>query len=134
MQKNEEHILQLKLLGDFSMSCDQKPISFKRQHFSKSIQLFFLLILHGEEGMKKETLMELLYGQAEGENANNNLNNIVCRLGKQLRKFGLPEESDIRVKNRRYRYVDSGHIQVDVLELEHFLEKGEDLEHSLEER
>lgn len=84
--------------------------------------------------MKKETLMELLYGQAEGENANNNLNNIVCRLRKQLRKFGLPEESDIRVKNRRYRYVDSGHIQVDVLELEHFLEKGEDLEHSLEER
>lgn len=40
MQKNEEHILQIKLLGDFSMSCDQKPISFKRQHFSKSIQLF----------------------------------------------------------------------------------------------
>lgn len=132
--KKETHVLQVKMLGSFSMEYDQKPISFERQYFSKSIQLFLILILHKKEGIRKERLMEHLYGQAEGPNVNNNLNNMVCRLRKQLRELGLPKEDDIVIKSGQCRYVTDSLVKVDVQELEELLEKAGNKEIGPEER
>lgn len=134
VQKSEEHVLQIKMLGSFSMEYDRKPISFEGLYFSKSIQLFLLLLLHGEAGIKKDTLMEYLYRQAKGPKVNNNLNNMVSRLRKQLQELGLPEEDHIEIKGGRCRYVSSSRIKVDVQELEAFLMKAEDPETAPRER
>ena len=132
--QDKEHILQVKMLGGIAMEYDQSPICFEKQYFSKSIQLFLLLLLHRETGMKKEEVLECLYGRREGTDINNNLNNMVSRLRKQLKELGLPREDDILIKGGRCMYVSNSRIQVDVWDLERLVEQAGALETGREEK
>lgn len=125
-KQERKHTLQIDMLGGLSMKYDQTPISFGRQYFSKYIQLFLMLILNREKGIAKEVLLENLYGQGERANLNNNLNNMIFRLRRQLQELGLPKSDDIVIKNGQCSYVSESEIKVDVQEFEHLIEKAGD--------
>lgn len=132
--KQEDHVLQINMLGDFSMECDHIPISFERQRFSKSIHLLILLLLSRETGMRKDELLKYLYDRGQRADLNNNLNNMVCRLRRQIREMGFPEGDDIIMKGGWCRYVSNGQIKVDAEELERLMMRAEDPEIGPEEK
>lgn len=129
----KEHILRIRMLGGFSMEYDQVQIFSERQNYPKFIQLFLLLVLYQETGIQKDILLENMYGQKEGKNSNNNLNNMLSRLRKQLQELGLPED-DIVIRNGLCWYNSSSQLKVDVQELEELIEKAEDPQTQAEER
>ena len=87
----EKEILQVRMLGGFSMVYQEKTLVFDRNYISKSTQLLQILFLHLKKGIAKERLLEELYGRDDVENRNGSLNNTIFRLRKQLEAAGLPE-------------------------------------------
>lgn len=70
----EKEILQVRMLGGFSMVYQEKTLVFDRNYISKSTQLLQILFLHLEKGIAKERLLEELYGRDDVENRNGSLN------------------------------------------------------------
>ena len=98
----EKEILQVRMLGGFSMVYQEKTLVFDRNYISKSTQLLQILFLHLEKGIAKERLLEELYGRDDVENRNGSLNNTIFRLRKQLEAAGsarrqvfLPEKRNL---------------------------------------
>ena len=102
----EKEILQVRMLGGFSMVYQEKTLVFDRNYISKSTQLLQILFLHLEKGIAKERLLEELYGRDDVENRNGSLNNTIFRLRKQLEAAGLPEGKYFYLKKGIY-YWDS---------------------------
>lgn len=96
----EKEILQVRMLGGFSMVYQEKTLVFDRNYISKSTQLLQILFLHLEKGIAKERLLEELYGRDDVENRNGSLNNTIFRLRKQLEAAGLPEGKYFYLKKR----------------------------------
>lgn len=132
--ENEDRVLQIHMLGGFSMEYNHTPIPLEKQYFSKAIQLFILLLLHHRTGIRKEALLECLYGRGHGTGNNNNLNNMVSRLRRQLHELGLPEGDDIRIKGGWCQYVSRSQVEVDTEEMEGLIERAGDPETSPEEK
>ena len=102
----EKEILQVRMLGGFSMVYQEKTLVFDRNYISKSTQLLQILFLHLEKGIAKERLLEELYGRDDVENRNGSLNNTIFQLRKQLEAAGLPEGKYFYLKKGIY-YWDS---------------------------
>ena len=75
----EKEILQVQMLGGFSLVYQGKTLVFDRNYTSKSTQLLQILFLHLENGIPKEQLLDELYGRDDVENRNGSLNNTIFR-------------------------------------------------------
>ena len=93
---DKKNRLCVSMLGGFSMTYEEKPISFGKRSQSRFLQLFQQLILH-QEGIAKDKLIEALYEWEDVSNKNNSLNTLIYRLRRQLVSAGLPEEEYVKV-------------------------------------
>ena len=73
----EKEILQVQMLGGFSLVYQGKTLVFDRNYTSKSTQLLQILFLHLENGIPKEQLLDELYSRDDVENRNGSLNNTI---------------------------------------------------------
>ena len=76
-------MLKVQMLGRFSMTYGDVPVSLNKTGSAKSIRLIQMLLLSGSVGIAKAELMDSLYGwngSNEGGNRNRNLNNLIYRL------------------------------------------------------
>ncbi|MCI7263582.1 MAG: BTAD domain-containing putative transcriptional regulator [Otoolea sp.] len=114
---DKEKNLCVNMLGGFSITYEQKPVSFGKRSQSRFLQLFQILVLH-REGVAKDKLIEAIYDWEELGNKNNCLNNLVYRLRKQLVSAGLPEEDYVRVSKGICTWSGSMPLYLDVWEME----------------
>ena len=114
----EKEILQVQMLGGFSLVYQGKILVFERNYTSKSMQLLQLLFLHLENGIAKERLLAELYGREEVENPNGSLNNTIFRLRRQLEAAGLPKGKYFNLKAGVYRWNQEIPVETDVLAFE----------------
>ena len=100
----EKEILQVQMLGGFSLVYQGKTLVFDRNYTSKSTQLLQILFLHLENGIAKEQLLAELYSRDDVENRNGSLNNTIFRLRRQLEAAGLPKGKYFSLKDGIYRW------------------------------
>ena len=58
----EKEMLKLKvqMLGGFSMTLGDEPLSFSRNSTTKAMKLLQILLYHSKQGMSRKTLIEYL--------------------------------------------------------------------------
>lgn len=91
MNAKKQEILEICMLGGFSVSYCGKEIQLGRKNTLKFIQLLQLIWLRGEHGISKKELIESLYDRREVADANNSINNLFHQAKKQLVAAGLPD-------------------------------------------
>lgn len=111
-------MLSAKMLGGFSLQYDGKELTLDRNTLSKTTQLLQILLLNGEKGVAKTSLMDALYGREDVENRNGSLNNTIFRMRRQLKSAGLPESSYLLIKGGMCYWDSAVPIEVDALEFE----------------
>ena len=121
----DKEILQVRMLGGFSMVYQEKTLVFDRNYISKSTQLLQILFLHLEKGIAKERLLEELYGRDDVENRNGSLNNTIFRLRKQLEAAGLPEGKYFYLKKGIYYWDSAIPVETDLSVFEKNWKKAE---------
>lgn len=113
-------ILYVTMLGRFSMTYGDRPISFKTHTTTKSMRLLQILLymtaING--GISRTQLLEDLYYQEELCDIANNLRVTAHRLKKLLIEAGLPEYDYIQVTDGIYRWNSPMPTRLDVQELE----------------
>lgn len=84
------------MLGDFYMELENKKLELPGSIFSKTKNLFLLILLYGEAGIEKRKAMELLYQNDDGDESSQygRFCVLVYRLKKYLIELGLMQEND----------------------------------------
>ena len=113
--------LVLKMLGGYTLTYGDKPVTLGRGNLTKSVQLLQLLLLHMNKGVTKEELVQALYDWEDVADANNSLNSMIYRLKNQLVMAGMPKEEYISIKNGICKWTGSMPVYVDVVEFEQCL-------------
>lgn len=121
---DKKNRLCVSMLGGFSMTYEEKPISFGKRSQSRFLQLFQQLILH-QEGIAKDKLIEAFYEWEDVSNKNNSLNTLIYRLRRQLVSAGLPEEEYVKVSKGICTWNGTMLLETDVQEFEREYEASE---------
>lgn len=64
-------ILNVRMLGDFSITYDGRQVSFGKNTTTKAMKLLQILIYYGEQGIAREKLLNALYVREELADAAN---------------------------------------------------------------
>lgn len=97
-------ILNVRMLGDFSITYDGRQVSFGKNTTTKAMKLLQILIYYGQQGIAREKLLNALYVREELADAANNLRVTAHRLKKMIIDAGLPEYDYIVIKKGVYRW------------------------------
>lgn len=122
----------IKMLGGFSITYEERPISFGKRSHSRFLQLLQILVLH-QDGIAKERLIESLYEWEDIANKNNSLNTLIYRLRKQLVAAGMPEEEYIKVNKGLCVWSGSMPLETDVKAFEREYREAQRAEDEKEE-
>ncbi|MDO4198721.1 MAG: winged helix-turn-helix domain-containing protein [Erysipelotrichaceae bacterium] len=88
--------------GDYKVLYDGEEVEIIENITSKSGRLLAILMYVGEEGISREKLIELFYGE-DKDGALNSLKVMISRLRDQLKEAGLKSEEYISYINNRYK-------------------------------
>ena len=121
-----ETVLQVQMLGVFSIKFGNQPISLGRNTATKAVKLLQILLYYLEKGISREALLECLYGREDLTDSANNLRVTVHRLKKLLLDAGLPEYDYITVKKGVYHWDSPMPVSVDALEFKKLVETAEE--------
>lgn len=106
--------LKVNMLGRFSITYGDQPITFKRNSATKAVKLLQIL-LHssltenqGNGGISRAQLLDDLFGREELANVGNNLRVTVFRLRKMLIEAGLAKSDENRSGCGAFRGTDPG--------------------------
>lgn len=85
------------MLGDFYMELENEKLELPGSVFSKTKNLFLLILFYGKTGIEKRKAMELLYQNDDGDENSQygRFRVLVYRLRKYLMELGLMQENDI---------------------------------------
>ena len=106
-------VLEVHMLGDFSVMYGEQPISFGKNTTTKAMKLLQILLYYGEQGIAREKLLSALYGRDELADAANNLRVTVHRLKKMIVEAGLPEAEYVNIKKGIYSWQAPMETKVD---------------------
>lgn len=111
--------LQVRMFSAYSMIFNGKPVNIMRGSGTKVMQLFAMLLLAGENGVAKRSLISHIYGQGRERCAdpNRNLNNLIYRLKKQLVLWGM-EGAAVYLAGGTARLKTDFPVEIDVLMFE----------------
>lgn len=112
-----ENILQVKMLGGFEMSYNNKAFSIERNKTTKVNQLLQLLLYY-REGVMRVQLLEYLFDGEIVTNPSNSLRALVFRLRKILPENGLPHDDYVNISKGRYSWTGNITVSCDAHEFE----------------
>lgn len=113
MAQDNQSILYIQMLGGFNMTYQGSPVMLGKNLSGKMFHLLLVLVYSRDEGIRRERLLEQLYGDGDIEQAANSLRAMLYRLRKSLVAAGLPEGEYISTKGGVYRW-QAEHIRVDL--------------------
>ncbi len=126
MKETGKEFFYVRMLGDFSITCEGKELLLGRKSTLKFIQMLQLVWLRGEKGITKEQLMKAIYDRSEVSDSNNSINNLLYWMRRQMVKAGLPKGEYISRKNGLYVPDENFPLAVDVHEFEEWAARGEE--------
>ena len=100
--KVDGKVLQVRLLGKFSLIYDGKEVTPGRNNASKFTQLLQIVWLQGDKGVYKDELISALYGEEETLNISNSFNNLLYQMRKQMVAAGLPAQSYVKKHKKMF--------------------------------
>lgn len=123
--KKDKRTLKIDMLGGLSITFEGRPLILAKNITSKMVHLFLMLLYTRNSGIRREKLIEALYGDCDSEQAANSFRGMVFRLRKNLVAAGLPDGEYITNRAGVYRW-DSGDIEIclDVEEFSNAVEQG----------
>lgn len=124
MKEHGKGILEIHMLGGFTLNYNDREIVLGRSSTSKFIQLLQLVWLQGKRGIAKEQLIKNLYDRENVTNIHNSFNNLIYRMRQQMTRAGLPEGDYIYCKNGLYYADESFPVWVDVVEFENLIQSA----------
>lgn len=126
--------LRVNMLGRFSITYRDQPITFKRNSATKAVKLLQIL-LHssltenqGNGGISRAQLLDDLFGREELANVGNNLRVTVFRLRKMLIEAGLPEYDYIVKEKGVFYWRSPMKTDLDVVRFVEMIREGEQAE------
>lgn len=124
--------LKVNMLGRFSITYGEQPITFKRNSATKAVKLLQIL-LHsslvedrGSTGIPRAQLLDDLFGREELANVGNNLRVTVFRLRKMLIEAGLPEYEYIVKEKGVFYWRSPMKVDLDAARFMELVREGED--------
>ena len=124
--------LKVNMLGRFSITYGEQPITFKRNSATKAVKLLQIL-LHsslvedrGSTGIPRAQLLDDLFGREELANVGNNLRVTVFRLRKMLIEAGLPEYEYIVKEKGVFYWRSPMKVDLDVARFMELVREGEE--------
>lgn len=130
--ENQLPELKVNMLGRFSITYGEQPITFKRNSATKAVKLLQIL-LHsslvedrGSTGIPRAQLLDDLFGREELANVGNNLRVTVFRLRKMLIEAGLPEYEYIVKEKGVFYWRSPMKVDLDVARFMELVREGEE--------
>lgn len=121
---SEEKCLEVRMLGEFTMSYGGETIEVSKSQTSRAMHLLQILLYAGDKGISRQKLMKDLFEREPVGDLASNLRVTTHTLRKLLKNTKLPDEPYIQNSNRQYRFVSSFPVRVDALIFRELLEKA----------
>lgn len=119
-------VLKIHVLGGFSITYGDRPVSFGKNTTTKAMKLLQILLLNHEKGIAREKLLEELYGREEVADAANNLRVTTYRVKKMLVEGGLPQYDYIKIKKGIYQWDSPMETEVDAEVFERLIKSADE--------
>lgn len=111
--------LRVQMLGECSVLLDGQPLDCFGSAHSKTMRLFILLAYYGIQGISRQEVLEILYGDTDTSNDAGNLRAVAFRLRKQMVQAGiLSEKATISDKGTFRWNQDQVKVEIDAKEFE----------------
>lgn len=126
-----EKMLQVQMLGGFSMHYGNEAVIMNKIGNSKSVRLLQMLFLSLDGGIAKTELIDNLYGwdeKADAANGNRNLNNLIYRLKGQMVSCGLPDDDYVEISEGRCQFKSSITLELDTDRFEKLIKQARNSE------
>lgn len=130
-RKMEEEILQVQMLGGFSVTFKGMQIAGgPKARESQFAYLLQMLLHHGRDGVSRRQLEEALFGEREVGNVHHSLRSVLYNAKKRLQKTGLPEAEYIYQAKGRLYWTEEIPVETDVQRFENCCRLAEETEDS----
>ena len=132
--KELENTLSVRMLGGFSLRWNGQLVAGgSKASDSQSESLLQILIHEGEEGVSRDKLEELLFGDRDMSNIHHALQSVIYNTKKKLTKAGIPAASCIEQVKGVFRWSGSVPTVVDTAVFEDLYRRAQDTK-DLDER
>ena len=132
--KELENTLYVRMLGGFSLRWNGQLVAGgSKASDSQSESLLQILIHEGEEGVSRDKLEELLFGDRDMSNIHHALQSVIYNTKKKLTKAGIPAASCIEQVKGVFRWSGSVPTVVDTAVFEDLYRRAQDTK-DLDER
>ncbi|MDO5132763.1 MAG: BTAD domain-containing putative transcriptional regulator [Eubacteriales bacterium] len=124
--EKRENVLHVKMLGGFSMSYNGKVIAgSSKSSITQNNALLQILIHSRRDGVTRDRLEELLFGDREVDNAHHSLRSVIYNAKKHLEKAGLPKVNFITSEKDVFYWTDEIEVEEDAYEFERLHREAE---------
>lgn len=113
--------LKVQMLGGFSLTWGEKPMSFSRNSTTKAMKLLQILLYHSEQGIAREKLIEFMFGREAMADAANSLRVTVHRMKKMILDMGMPDYNYVKINRGIYQWDTPMETEVDVHQFNHLI-------------
>lgn len=127
MDRNaEKDRLYVNMFGGFSMTWNGKQIAGAGKSSESQFSYLMQLVLHHrEEGVSRERLEQILFGDRDLGNVHHSLRTVVYNAKKKLKAAGLPEVNYIEQRDGRYYWSPEIPVEEDAAEFDRLCREAE---------
>lgn len=118
-----EKVLLVKTFGNFYMEYDGKSLLGKKVGETQFTSLMQMVIHERRNGVCRERLEEVLFGEREIVNVQHALQSVIYNAKKRLEKAGLPQVNYIEIKNGVVYWTKEIEVQEDASEFDLLYQK-----------
>lgn len=126
--KIEKDILHVKMFGSFSMVYQGKSLLGRRAKETQFTQLMQLLLHYKEEGVSRELLEEVLFGEREVSDVHHAMRTVIYNTKKRLEGMGLPKGNYIVTEKGRYHWEQVIPVEEDTKVFEQLMSQAKEAE------
>lgn len=102
-KKSKNHqVLYVKMFGDFSLEYQGKSLIAKKKKETQFALVLQLIFHSGEEGISREHLEKVLFGERTLDDANHAIHSLIYNIRKKLERTGLPKGKYIISRRGRF--------------------------------
>lgn len=101
---DQPDVLRVRMFGNFQMHYNGKPLTGERIRDTHFTSLMQMLLHNVVDGVGRDTLEEVLFGDRDVENRHQALQTIVYKSKRKLKSMGLPDVNYIRLEKGVYHW------------------------------
>lgn len=115
---SEENVLYIRMFGGFALHWQGRLLTSNAKSRESQFNYLMQLLLHERNGVSRDRLEEILFGDREVEDARHALRSVIYNAKRRLRDFGLPDVNYIEHKKGVYFWTGKVPFEEDAAEFE----------------